>query len=148
MTRINCVPPQELHDRHLVAEYHELPRIFALVKKAIAKGHKAENYLEAYPEYVMGTGHVKFFYARLKYAAERQIDLIAEMVARKMRPKYDHFSMLTFGIPPEWFNDWEPDERALELNRARLADRLEEMKRKPKRKVITVYNEKEFENEK
>ena len=31
MTRINCVPVTELHDRHLVAEYRELPRCFALM---------------------------------------------------------------------------------------------------------------------
>jgi len=31
MTRINCAPKKELSDKHLAAEYRELPRIFGLV---------------------------------------------------------------------------------------------------------------------
>lgn len=30
MTRINCVPVRELGGKHLVAEYRELPRVYAL----------------------------------------------------------------------------------------------------------------------
>lgn len=36
MTRINCVPVEELSGPHLVAEYRELPRVFALAEKAAA----------------------------------------------------------------------------------------------------------------
>ncbi|ENT03393.1 hypothetical protein C038_02848 [Brucella sp. 63/311] len=38
MTRINCIPPAELTGPHLVAEYRELPRVFALVRAAIQRG--------------------------------------------------------------------------------------------------------------
>ena len=34
MTRINVVDVTTLHQRHLVAEYRELPRVFALAHKA------------------------------------------------------------------------------------------------------------------
>ena len=34
MTRINCVPVEELHQKHLVAEYRELPRVFRLAEAA------------------------------------------------------------------------------------------------------------------
>ena len=43
MTRINCVPPSELTVQHLVAEYRELPRIFALVRAAIARGERPDD---------------------------------------------------------------------------------------------------------
>jgi len=33
MTRINCIPVTELHNKHLVAEYRELPRIFKLARR-------------------------------------------------------------------------------------------------------------------
>lgn len=33
MTRINVVPVTELTDKHLLAEYRELPRIFGASKK-------------------------------------------------------------------------------------------------------------------
>jgi deoxyribonuclease (pyrimidine dimer) len=141
MTRINVVPPKELHDRHLVAEYHELPRIFGLVRKAIAKGMKPEDFRSNFPKYTMGTGHVKFFYGRLKFIAERQIELISEMVNRKMRPQYESFTSLIAGIPKDWFEEWTPSEEDMEVNRKRLSERLIEMKVKQKRKPLTPYNE-------
>lgn len=140
MTRINLVPPKELSDRHLVAEYHELPRIFGLVKKAIAAGKDPEAYRQEFKNYTMGTGHVKFFYGRLKFIADRQISLIEEMLARKMRPSYGEFETIIRGIPKEWFGDWKPDEKALEISRKRIAERIKEQAKK-KRKVITPYNE-------
>ena len=32
MTRINCVPVEELTDKHLGAEYRELPRLFGQIQ--------------------------------------------------------------------------------------------------------------------
>jgi len=138
MTRINCVPPSELHDKHLVAEYHELPRIYTLVRKAIARGMEPKDFA-AFNTYTMGSGHVKFFYTRLKWLAERQTLLVEEMLKRKMRPQSVRFEELFSGIRRSWFGDWLPDEAALAVNRARIAERLEEMKNKPKRKVVGYY---------
>lgn len=140
MTRINCVPPEELHDRHLVAEYHELPRVFGLVKKAISRKLNKDDFI-SYDTYTFGSGHVKFFYTRLKWLAERQALLIEEMLRRKMRPRHSNFTELFMGIGPEWFGDWSPTEADKKLNRARLGERLEEMKRKKRRVVMTPYNE-------
>lgn len=33
MTRVNVIPVEELHDKHLIAEYREIPRIVNLVRK-------------------------------------------------------------------------------------------------------------------
>jgi len=82
---------------------------------------------------------VKFFYTRLKWLAERQTLLVEEMLRRKMRPQFVKFDELFAGIRRSWFGDWEPDEKALAANRARLAERLEEMKNKPKRKPVGYY---------
>jgi len=143
MTRINVVPPSELHDRHLVAEYHELPRVFNLVKKAIARGQTSENFRKNFPNYTMGTGHVKFFYGRLRFLAERQIELIEEMMKRKMRPNYGAFKEIIEGIPKDWFGEWAPTSEDIASNRKRIEERLFEMKRKKeqKRKPLTPYNE-------
>jgi hypothetical protein len=146
MTRINCVPPEELHDKFLVAEYHELPRVYNLVKKAIARGQTPEDFA-VFNEYTMGSGHVKFFYTRLKWLAERQASLVEEMLRRKMRPNYVKFEELFDGIRRAWFGDWVPDEKALAVNRARLNERLEEMKNKPKRKVVGYYEMLEMEKQ-
>jgi len=146
MTRINCVPPEELHDKFLVAEYHELPRVYGLVKKAIARGMTPEDFAP-FNEYTLGAGHVKFFYTRLKWLAERQASLVEEMLKRKMRPNYVNFDELFSGIRRAWFGDWVPDDHALMVNRNRLNERLEELKRKPRRKVVGYYEMLEKEKE-
>lgn len=62
MTRINLVPPSELTDQHLFAEFREIK----MVPKALArslKGRRPRGVLEAIPkEFTLNTGHVMFFY--------------------------------------------------------------------------------------
>ena len=150
MTRINCVPPKELNDRMLVSEYHELPRVFQLVKRAIRRGEDAETCRKNFPRYTLGQGHVRFFFGRLKYLAERKILIIEEMLARKMRPNYSTFSEEIEGIPKEWFGEWVPTGEAIALNRQQLKERLtkeNDKEQRPKRKVITPYNEHELKDD-
>jgi len=40
MTRINLIPPEELHYKHLVAEYREITRVPTLARKAQREMHK------------------------------------------------------------------------------------------------------------
>ena len=126
MTRINCVPPSELSAAHLVAEYRELPRIFALVRAAIARGETPDDRRNP-AAYTLGAGHVRFFYARLGYLAARQADLVREMQARGYVPTFTDPAGLLAGIPQAWQGDWSPTTEALALNRARLAERLAAM---------------------
>jgi len=123
MTRINCIPPAELTSRHLVAEYRELPRIFALVRAAIARGEVPDDPRNP-RDYVLGAGHVRFFYGRLGYLVRRQAGLIAEMQARGYRPAFTDPNALLAGIPAEWCLDWQPTDAAIAANRARIAERL------------------------
>ncbi|GAA5543355.1 MULTISPECIES: pyrimidine dimer DNA glycosylase/endonuclease V [Brucella/Ochrobactrum group] len=123
MTRINCIPPAELTGPHLIAEYRELPRVFALVKAAIQRGETTTDRRNP-PAYTLGTGHVRFFYMRLGYLAKRQASLVAEMQARGYAPQFTATHELPIGIPPEWCCDWEPSDEAMAINRARIAERL------------------------
>lgn len=121
MTRINCVPPQELHQKHLVAEYRELPRVFALAYAAMQRGEKPTDPRNP-KDYVLGPGHVRFFYSRLGYLRRRFEELIAEMMRRDYVPKY--LTAPSVELPSEWLTNWEPDAKALSLNRERLALRM------------------------
>ena len=123
MTRINCVPPAELATPHLVAEYRELPRVFGLVRAAIARGERPDDPRNP-TGYRLGAGHVRFFYRRLGYLARRQGLLVREMQARGHVPRFTDPSGLLDGIPEGWREDWTPLPEALALNRARLAERL------------------------
>ncbi len=118
MTRINCVPVQELSTKHLVAEYRELPRVFRLAEKAWSAGRKVHQ-----PEdYVLGTGHVSFFYTRLGWCKKRFHELRNEMLQRGYKPNYADVPPCTIADSCFW-QDWQPGVLALETNRQRIADR-------------------------
>ena len=119
MTRINCVPVEELTGPHLVAEYRELPRVFALAQKAAARGKFTQ------PEaYTLGKGPVLFFYTRLTYLARRHASLIAEMKRRGYKPTFTGVRQENFpDIPAHFWGDWQPTDEALRLNRQRIQER-------------------------
>ena len=122
MTRINCIPPRELSREHLIAEYRELPRIFALVRAAIARGETPDDRRNP-QSYTLGTGHVRFFYCRLGYLVKRQGAIVEEMRARGYRPAFDDPAGLIAGLPVVWCQDWEPTPEAVAINLARIAER-------------------------
>lgn len=122
MTRINCVPAHELTRQHLVAEYRELPRVFTLAKAAYARGLDPSTCPQ---QYLLGTGHVKFFYPRLAWLRRRFEELYDEMIARGYTPNLPRdIGADTRELPPEWNRDWAPSLEALRLNKARIAERL------------------------
>ncbi len=119
MTRINCVPVQELSRQHLIAEYRELPRVFALAKKASERGVLAQP-----DQYTLGTGHVVFFYTRLGYLAKRHAQLVTEMQRRGYKPAFTtSLREAHADIPGAFWGDWEPNAEALAINRARILER-------------------------
>ncbi|GLS32771.1 Pyrimidine dimer DNA glycosylase /DNA-(apurinic or apyrimidinic site) lyase [Mesorhizobium albiziae] len=141
MTRINCVPPSELSGPHLVAEYWELPRVFALARAAALRGESPAD--PCNPRfYTLGAGHIRFFYCRLGYLARRQASLVQEMLARGYRPAFVATAELMAGIPQEWCEDWEPPAVAIAANRARIAERLlQQQSRKPSKAQLRISAE-------
>lgn len=125
MTRINLVPPTELSRQHLVAEYRELPRIFGLVRAAQAKG-KTPSTISQPNSYVLGTGHMLFFYDKLWFLTVRQQSLIDEMKQRGYKPQHTDALELGDGLHNHWFNDYTPTPEAIALNRARIKERTSE----------------------
>lgn len=126
MTRINCVPVQELSGPHLVAEYRELPRVFALAQRAAVRG------LRSQPDtYTLGKGHLLFFYTRLDYLARRHADLVEEMKRRGYKPTFPGIRREDYpDIPDEFWNGWAPTTEAVQLNRARIEARRQDSENK------------------
>jgi deoxyribonuclease (pyrimidine dimer) len=118
MTRINVVPVQELCNKHLFAEWRELPRINKYIKKSL----NSKKTIEIPPEYVLGTGHVKFFYNKLGYIVSRYEELTKELLKRnyniETRPLVLDF------MTNQYWNDWAPSDKDMELNRQRIKDRM------------------------
>ena len=120
MTRINCVPAEELSRQHLVAEWRELPRVFRLAANACAAGKT----LRAPDRYTLGAGHVKFFYTRLGFIGRRWQELRDEMLRRGYTPGFD--APPTVEVCDDWLQDWTPDAEAISINRARIAERTKQ----------------------
>lgn len=120
MTRINLVDPGTLHQKHLVAEYREIVRVFAL-----ARGAQYEMHRKRIPsEYTLCIGHVLFFYDKLKWVSNRYDLLCAEMLRRGFNCNRIPQKHLHSGIELNMFRDYVPTERAVALNVARIADRM------------------------
>lgn len=116
MTRINLPPPAHLTDQHALAEYRELPRVPALALAASLRGD-----LDGPPRYTLGAGHVRFFFRRLRFLADRHALIVAELVDRGF--KLAHRGPLDVPDLPGAV-DWTPDAEGLAVNLARLRDKL------------------------
>ena len=128
MTRINLLHPEQLSDKHLMAEYRELPRIFTAVRKLIAQG-KTPADIDIPSSYVLGTGHVKFFYNKCIWLYDRFERLASELRRRGVRIDEDTYQLICndarTGITGEWIGSimWCPTPEETYLNMARVCRR-------------------------
>jgi deoxyribonuclease (pyrimidine dimer) len=128
MTRINLVPPSELADQHLFAEFREIKMIpKSLARSVVARG--VEGALKMIPaEFTLGTGHVSFFYDKGWYLASRYHSLRHELTRRRiaLQAAEVQFRDLYGPLQAEirFHQDYTPTAEALALVRARIAERL------------------------
>jgi len=123
MTRINLIDPSELTGKHLVAETREITRVFGLARKAQFDIIKGKRKLPT--EYTLGTGHVLFFYNKLKFIALRYQSLVAEMQSRGYKPNKISTIVLMQGIDKSLYLDYHPTQAAIEINKQRISNRLQ-----------------------
>ena len=119
MTRINLVPPEELSDQHLVAEYREIFMVGSSLQRSLRSPNWEKTKKSIPKQFTLNKGHVKFFYDKGKYLSERYDVLIKEMKRRKMRPD----PLRTFKKeqwPDELFNTWKPNDYDLKVVRTRI----------------------------
>ena len=125
MTRINLVEPHQLTNKHLMAEYRELPRIFTAVLKLQAKGKTPDN-VDIPDHYVLGKGHVKFFYDKIPWLRLRYVVLERELVRRKFNldeTLFNEVCINTLSIELHWCRDYRPRPEDIYLNMVRLCKR-------------------------
>lgn len=121
MTRINLIPPRQLHYRHLVAEYREISRVYGLARSWNARGRDTK----VPSAYTMGKGHVSFFYDKLGFIRERYAELVTEM--RRRGYVVNHPEPPMQDIPEDLFGTYVPTEDAVRINLKRLSESLERM---------------------
>lgn len=126
MTRINLIPPSELADQHLFAEFREIKMIpKSLARSILARGGQGVmNMIPA--EYTLGKGHVSFFYNKGAYLARRYKEICLELQHRGI-----NYS-LTSHLDPDcvffnnraFYGDYIPTEAALTIIRTRIAEKI------------------------
>lgn len=123
MTRINLVNPRELYDQHLMAEYREIFMIPAALKRSLKskRGFKPEDIP---PEFRLGRGHVKFFYDKGKYLAERYEKLKKELKRRGYKLDVRRIFPKNIFLQHNLFGLWRPSGKDLALIRERLAQKI------------------------
>jgi deoxyribonuclease (pyrimidine dimer) len=140
MTRINLVPPSELADQHLFAEYREIKMIPRSLHRSLdavaarqgspigAHGHAVvTELLGRLPcVYTLNAGHVSFFYDKGLYLAKRYRLLRHEL--RRRGIEFNKLSRLdlyrTFWTDERLCLDYTPTPEALALIRERIASRV------------------------
>lgn len=81
MTRINLVHPTNLTDKHLSGERFEIIRVVTNLEKLAEKGERINEY-KIPARYVLGTGHVYFFYNKISFIKARYTGLTSEATFR------------------------------------------------------------------
>lgn len=118
MTRINTIEPLLLTDQHLMAEYRELPMVFASGRRSNPdRFNPSEHYL-------LNTGHVTFFFNKKEYLKERWVDLIVELYNRNYNidPLSRNINWTTLDKFPQI--EWRPNDMAQLVNLERLLERV------------------------
>lgn len=125
MTRINLVPPQELMDQHLFAEFREIKMVPKSLLRSIAARGSQGVLKRIPPRFTLNTGHVSFFYDKGAYLQERYELLRQELERRGYN--FDRHAPLdpdgTMACAP-WNGHYEPDAEAFQIIRSRIAEKI------------------------
>lgn len=128
MTRINVIAPEELNNKMLMGEIHEITRVYGLVRKAQERKINKYNFKDKIKQpqaYTMGTGHVYWFYDKLGFITKRYYELNDEAKRRGYNVNPIDKNSLTAGIQDWWFGEYKPTQEAIDINRKRIQDRLQ-----------------------
>lgn len=123
MTRVNLVPPAELFDQHLMAEYRELLMIPASLARTLRsqKGIRLDEYPK---QFTLNKGHVLFFYNKGRYLDLRYTALIRELALRGYKLDSTRTFPSQIFIEHQLYGDWQPTETDLAVVRRRIAEKL------------------------
>ncbi len=123
MTRINIIPPGDLYDQHLIAEYREMLMVPASLKRTLAS--KLGLQLNKIPKrFTLNTGHVYFFYDKGLYLDKRYQSLIDEMILRGFNPDSSRVFPTEIFKENNLYNDWTPSRKEQLLIKQRITERV------------------------
>lgn len=121
MTRINVIDVSLLADQHLMAEYRELPMVAGSLRRSL----KSKNGLPKISDkYILGKGHVSFFYNKGLFLYRRYNAIIEELLKRGYKldsnRDIDFETFKNNGL----YGDWIANNNDLLINVNRINQRL------------------------
>lgn len=118
MTRINIIPPKELTDQHLVAEYSETLMLRANLDRTL-KSKKGFIESKVPEKFTLNKGHCYFFYNKGEYIHKRFESLKREMYKRGFTPIHN------LSTWPQYLRkNWRPTERDKSIVRKRIVEKI------------------------
>ena len=123
MTRINVIPPADLTDQHLVAEYREMLMVPASLKRSL-RSKSGMDKKRIPKQYTLNTGHVYFFYDKGKFLKERYDSLVQEMRDRGMKPDPKRTFPTKVFKDNNLYNSWKITDKAVQINYERIIERI------------------------
>ena len=123
MTRINLIPPADLTDQHLVAEYREMTMVPAALNRTL-NSSKGLVKTKISKQYTLNTGHVYFFYDKGKFLKERYDSLVQEMKDRGMNPDPDRTFPTDIFKQNNLYGNWKPNTKEININLKRINKRI------------------------
>jgi deoxyribonuclease (pyrimidine dimer) len=108
-----------------MAEWRELKMVPAALRKSL-RTRTLEQIMDSIPpKYVLGKGHITFWYNKLTFLTERYSLLTTELLARGYNLKYrGGFEQFTKDLPKSFFGDYFPTLAEIELSRTRIAEKI------------------------
>jgi len=140
MTRINIIPPEDLYDQHLIAEYREITMVPAALRRTLESKNGLD--ISKIPErFTLNRGHVYFFYNKGKYLNKRYNKIINAMKNRGFEPNPKRLFPKQIFIDNNLYHDWEPCLEDIRIIKQRISEKI---KQKPdwykKSELVNISN--------
>jgi deoxyribonuclease (pyrimidine dimer) len=128
MTRINLIPPSELMDQHLFAEWREIKMVPQSLKRSLVARGPEGVLLMVPPTFRLNTGHVSFFYDKGAYLRRRYQELTDEILDRGVHSIDADTALdaerIFFQLDKRFHKDFKPTEADCAIIRERIALRI------------------------
>lgn len=120
--RSNLVPPSELTDQHLVAEWNETFMFVSALNRTL-NSKKGLDCRKIPTKFTLNKGHGYFFYNKGKYLARRYEMIRTEMLKRGFKP--DPSRVFPREKWPDYlWGDWTPSPEDVVISRKRIEEKI------------------------
>jgi deoxyribonuclease (pyrimidine dimer) len=125
MTRVNIIPPQDLMDQHLMAEFREIRHVGPSLQRTLSSKNGNTFKTKISETYTLNKGHVTFFYDKGLYLHKRFLLIKEELIKRGFNINKDiEFNLHLF--PEDCINDYTPTQQEIDINLERINLRISE----------------------